>query len=131
MRFRWLWPWAALSLCAVPAASQEQAARNLSLEEALALARDRGRTVLLARGGIEEAKARRAQAGRRFQDDPVLEADGGYRRAGADFLDFEATVTQELYSGRRRSARLAGTRAALDLAEAELAEARRLLLRDV
>ena len=131
MRFRWLWPWAALSLCAVPAASQEQAARNLSLEEALALARDRGRTVLLARGGIEEAKARRAQAGRRFQDDPVLEADGGYRRAGSDFLDFEVMVTQGLYAGRRRTARLAGTRAALDLAEAELAEARRSLLRDV
>jgi len=131
MRFRWLWPWAALSLCAVPTWSQEEATRVLTLAEALALARERGRTVILARGRIEEARARQAQAGRRFQENPVLEATGGYRRAGAGFFDFDATVTQGLYAGRRRSARMAGAQAELDRTEAELSEARRLLLRDV
>lgn len=134
MRFRWLWPWAALpllSLCAVPASSQEKAIRALTLDEALALARDHGRAVILARGRIEEARARQAQASRRFQENPVLEATGGYRRSGTGFFDFDATVTQGLYAGRRRSARMAGAQAALDRSEAELAEARRLLLRDV
>ena len=133
MRFRWLWPWAALwlvSLCAVPSWSQQKA-RVLTLEEALALARERGRSVLLARGRIEEARARQVQAGRRFQENPVLEVDGGYRRAGDGFFDFEAAVTQGLYAGSRRSARMAGAQGALDRAEAELMEARRLLLRDV
>jgi len=134
MRFRWLWPWAAfwlVSLCAVPSWSQQKATRVLTLEEALALARERGRTRILARGRIEEARARQAQAGRRFQENPVLEVNGGYRRAGDGFFDFEAAVTQGLDAGRRRSARVAGAQAALDRAEAELAEARRLLLRDV
>jgi cobalt-zinc-cadmium efflux system outer membrane protein len=131
MRFRWLWPWAALSLFAVPAWSQQKAAKVLTLEEALTLARERGRTLILARGRIAEAQARRAQAGRRFQDNPVLEINGGYRRAGDGFFDFEAAVTQGLTAGPRRSARMAGAQGALDRAEAELAEARRLLLRDV
>src|SRR4051812_19736311 len=104
MRFRWLW--AVLPLCALPAWGQPKAAKVLTLEGALALARERGSAVILARGQIEEARARQAQAGRRFQEDPVLEVDGGYRRAGDDFFDFEAAVTQGLYAGRRRSARV-------------------------
>jgi outer membrane protein, heavy metal efflux system len=128
MRLLWLWPWAAMFVCALPAWSQ---ARVLTLGEALDLARQRGPGVALARGRIEEARARQAQAGRRFQEEPVVELDGGVRHADDRFLDFEAAVSQELYAGRRRSARQAGTRAAVERAEAELAEARRLLLRDV
>src|SRR3954469_25460722 len=131
MKFRWLWPWAALSLCALPAWCQDKTPRVLTLEEAMALARERGRTVILARGRIEEARARQAQAGRRFQENPVLEGDGGYRRGDEGFFDFAAVVTQGLYARGRRSARVAGARAAVDRAEAELAEARRLLLREV
>lgn len=128
MRFRWVWPWAALCLCAVPGFGQERA---LTIDEALALARERAAGIVLARGRIEEARARQAQAGRRFQENPAAEVQGGYRRAEDGFFDFEAAVTQDLDAGRRRAARLAGTQAALDRAEAELAEARRQLLRDV
>ena len=112
----------------VPVWSQE---RVLTLDEALALAREQGAGLALARGRIEEARARQTQAGRRFQENPVLELNGGYRRADGDFLDFEAAVTQGLYAGRQRTARLEGTRAVLDRAEAELADARRLLLHEV
>jgi cobalt-zinc-cadmium efflux system outer membrane protein len=130
MRIRLVWPWAALFLWAVPGICQE---RVLTIDEALALARERGMDVVLARGRVEEARARQAQAGRRFQEDPVLEVNGGYRRGRAqdDYLDFDAAVSQDLYSGNRRAARLAGSQAALDRAEAEVEEARRLLLRDV
>jgi cobalt-zinc-cadmium efflux system outer membrane protein len=128
MRFRWVWPWAALCLFAFPGFGQE---RVLTIDEALALARERAASVVLAKGRMEEARARQVQAGRRFQENPAVEVNGGFRHAEDDFLDFEAAVTQDLYAGRQRAARLAGTEAALDLAEAEVAEARRLLLRDV
>ena len=117
-----------LLLCALPAVGQE---RILTLDEALALARERGADVVLARGRVEEARARQLQAGRRFQENPVLEVNGGFRSAEEDHLDFEAAVSQDLYAGRRRAARLAATQATLDRAEAEVEEARRLLLRDV
>lgn len=131
MRFRWLWPWAALSLCAVPLWGQEKAPKILTLDAALTLARERGSTLALARGRVEEARARQAQAGRRFRENPVLEANGGFRHGEEDdFFDFEAALTQELSAGGRRSARMAGAQAAVERAEAELAEARRLLLRE-
>lgn len=128
MRIRSVWPWATLFLCALPALGQ---GRVLTLDEALALAREQGASVVLARGRVEEARARQTQAGRRFQENPALEVNGGYRRAEDDFLDFEAAVSQGLDAGKRRTARLAGTGAALDRAEAELDDARRLLVRDV
>lgn len=103
----------------------------MTLQDALALARQQGTGLALARGRIEEARARQTQAARRFQENPVLETNGGYRRAEGDFFDFEATVTQGLYAGRLRTARLAGAQAVLDRAEAELADAQRLLLREV
>lgn len=128
MRLRWMWPWAALCLYAFPGHGQE---RILTIDEALARAREQGADVVLARGRIEEARARQAQAGRRFQENPTVEVNGGYRRAEDDYLDFEAIASQDLYAGRQRAARLAATQAGLDRAEAELEEARRLLLREV
>jgi len=126
MKFRW----ALLLLCAAPGIPGFGQERSLTLEDALALARERGVDVALARGRIEEARARQTQAGRRFQENPVLEVESGPRFGGGTSLDFAASVSQGLDSGRRRSARLAGTRAAVERAEADLDEARRLLLKD-
>ena len=132
MRLRWVWPWAALCLCALPGLGQDLGQdRILTIDEALSLARERAADVALARGRIEEARARQAQAGRRFQENPELEVESGPRFDGGTSLDFDASVSQGLSSGRRRSARLAGSQAALERAEADLDEARRLLLRDV
>ena len=124
MRFRRVWPWAALLLFPLPGL-------GLTIEEALALAREQAPDIVLAKGRIEEARARQAQAGRRFQENPALEVNGGYRRAEDDHLDFEAAVSQSLYDRKRRTARVAGAQAALERAEAELDEARRVLLREV
>lgn len=120
--------WAVLFLCAAPVLAQE---RSLTLQDALALARERGAGIALAQGRIGETRARQVQAGRRFQENPVLEVESGPRFGDGTSLDFEASVTQGLDSGRRRSARLAGTQAALERAEADLDEVRRQLLRDV
>ena len=131
MSFCRVWLWAALLGCALPLMGQEGQARELTLEEALSLAREQGVSVVLARGRVEEARARQVQAGRRFQENPVAEVNGGYRRAEDDFFDFEMAVSQGFDPGRRRSARVAGARAAVERAEAEVEEARRLLLREV
>src|SRR5215203_1175384 len=131
MRFRWVWPWAALLLFPLPSLGQEP---GLTIDEALAIAREQAPDVVLAKGRIAEAQARQTQAGRRFQENPALEVNGGYRRdrrAEDDHLDFEAAISQGLYGRERRSARMAGAQAALERTEAELDEARRLLLRDV
>lgn len=128
MRLRWMRPWAALCLCALPGFGQE---RVLTIDEALALAREQAASVVLAKGRIEAARARQAQAGRRFQENPALEVNGGYRRAEDDHLDFEAALSQGLYDRNRRAARVAGAQAAVERAQAELDDARRLLLRDV
>lgn len=127
MRFRRVRPWAALLLLPLPGFGQE---RVPTIEEALAQARERAAEVVLARGRVEEARARLAQAGRRFQENPDLEVNGGYRRAEDDHLDFEAALSQGLDDGRRRAARVAGAQAALERAEAELDEVRRRLGRD-
>jgi len=123
MRFRWVWPWAALLVVPVPGL-------GLTMEEALARAREQAPGVVLAKGRVEEARARLEQAGRRFQENPDLEVNGGYRRAEDDHLDFEAAVSQSLDDGRRRAARIAGAEAALERAEAELDEVLRQLQRD-
>lgn len=128
MRLRWMWPWAALCLCAIPGFGQE---RVLTIDEALDLAREQAASVVLAKGRIEAARARQAQAGRRFQENPALEVNGGFRRAEDDHLDFEAALSQGLYDRNRRAARIAGAQAAVERAQAELDDARRLLLRDV
>ena len=129
MRQRFLGLLVPLLLLPAPGRGQE---RSLTLEDSLRLARERGAAVALARGRVEEARARQARAGRRFQENPVLEVDGGYRSADeGDFFDFEASVGQDLSSGRRRAARMAGAGAAVDRAEAGLAEAERLLLNGV
>ncbi|HET9229284.1 MAG TPA: TolC family protein [Thermoanaerobaculia bacterium] len=115
---KWMWPWAALCLYAfpgIPAIAQI----------------DEAPSVVLARGRLEEARARLAQAGRRFQENPALEVNGGYRHAEDDYLDFEAAVSQGLYDRNRRAARIAGAEAAVERAEAELDDARRLVRRDV
>src|SRR5687767_10965982 len=124
MRFRW----AVLLLFSLPGHAQE---RVLTIDEALAIAREQAPGIMLARGRIEEARARQTQAGRRFQENPALEVNGGYRRAEDDHLDFEAAISQGLYGRERRAANIAGAQAALERAEAELDEARRVLLREV
>lgn len=131
MRSRVARPWAVLFLCALPGFAQERALTLLTLDEALALARQRAGGVVLARGRLEEARALETRAGRRLQENPELEVAAGSRRAGDEgFLDFETALSQGLDSGVRRAARLAEARSAVERAEAELAEAERRLLRE-
>ena len=132
MRLRWVWPCAAWLLLPLAANSQERQGSALSLDEALARARAAGASVALAEGRVEEARARRARAGRWLRDQPVVEAVAGPRRRdGERSTDLEIGLAQDVEPAARRQARLAGAEAAVARAESELAEARRLLLGEV
>ncbi|HET9481284.1 MAG TPA: TolC family protein [Candidatus Polarisedimenticolia bacterium] len=94
----------------------------LTLEEALALARERAPVVLAARARVEEARGRLSGAAVRLGANPVLQAGIGRRNAaGEGSTDFEVELTQELGVAGRRRARIAGAEAAM-LSEEALAE---------
>ncbi len=105
--------------------------RTPGLDEALELARARAARVLAAAGSLEEARARLLDAGRRLREDPVVELGAGRRRAEADFDDYQVEVSQGLEPAGRRRARVAAAGASLEVASAELDDARRLYLGEV
>ncbi|MEO6196305.1 MAG: TolC family protein [Thermoanaerobaculia bacterium] len=103
----------------------------LSLPDALGLARERAAAVVAATGRVEEARARLLPAARRFRENPVVELTGGRRQAGETYTDLEVAVSQGFEPAARRRARAAGAGAALEVAEAELADVRRVYLGEV
>ncbi|HVF61520.1 MAG TPA: TolC family protein [Thermoanaerobaculia bacterium] len=111
-----------------PARPQE---RSLSLQEALELARTRAAAVIAATGRVEEARARLFPAARRLRENPVVEVEGGRRRAEETFTDYAVALSQGFEPASRRRARIAGAEAAVETARAELDDTRRLYLGEV
>jgi cobalt-zinc-cadmium efflux system outer membrane protein len=105
---------------------------SLSLEEALALAREQSPAVLIARARIEEARARLIGARVRFRDNPTFDVGGGPRDTEVGTLaDLDIGFSQSFETGGQRAARIAGAEAAIVRETAAAAEARRLALRAV
>ena len=103
-----------------------------TLEEVLELARTRAPLILSARARIEEAKGRLAGASIRFQQNPVLETNGGPRFSPSGrTADLDVTLSQEFELGGRRKARIAGAEAGVDRESATAQDAARRLLREV
>jgi cobalt-zinc-cadmium efflux system outer membrane protein len=105
--------------------------RPLGLAEALELGRARAARLLAAAGSVEEARGRLLAAARRLREDPVVELEAGRRRAETDFDDYQVAVSQGLEPAGRRRARVALAEAGLEVAGAELDDARRLYLGEV
>jgi cobalt-zinc-cadmium efflux system outer membrane protein len=113
-----------------PTASTAQEA--LTLERALALARDRTPSVLSARARIEEARARLAAASLLLRDNPEVDAAAGRRNSpGNDSEELDVGVIQKLDLGGRRSARIGIARAELVSSAADADNALRQALRSV
>ena len=86
----------------------------LTLQEALALARERAPVVLAARARIEEARGRLMGASVRLRGNPVFEGNAGVRtNDGEDSTELELGLTQGLGAVGRRDARIAGAEAAV------------------
>jgi cobalt-zinc-cadmium efflux system outer membrane protein len=108
----------------------------LTLDQALALAREWSPSILSARARIDEARGRLAGASVLLRDNPLIETAAGHRRlseAGSreSAADVEVGVSQTFELGGRRNARIAGAEAALAQEVATSHDALRRLLRDV
>ncbi len=107
----------------------------LTLDQALARARERAPTILSAKARIDEARGRLVGASVLLRDNPRIETAAGHRRlseAGSreSAADVEVGVSQTFELGGRRNARIAGAEAALAQEIATSEDAVRRLLRD-
>lgn len=111
-----------------PSTAQE----TLTLERALALARDRTPSVLSARARIEEARARLAAASLLLRENPEVDAAAGWGGSSSDNSEkVEVGIIQKLEIGGRRSARIEIARAELISTAADSENALRQALRSV
>src|SRR5580765_4379083 len=105
---------------------------SLSLEEALARAREQAPAVLIARARIEEARGRLIGARVRFRDNPTIDVGMGPRATEAGTMtDLDIGFAQLFETGGQRAARIAGAEAGIARETAAADEARRLSLRAV
>lgn len=130
MKFR-LWAAVPVFVCLLQSNAGAQSV-SLSLEEALALAREQSPSVLIARARIEETRGRLAGARVRFRDNPTIEVAVGPRNTeGGTLTDLDVGFAQSFETGGQRAARIAGAEAAIARETAAAGEARRLALRAV
>src|SRR5262245_29397587 len=81
---------------------------TLTLDEALAKARDQAPSILIARARVEEARGRLIGA-RLRRDNPIIDAASGPRATDAGTLtDVDIGVSQLFETGGQRAARVAG-----------------------
>ena len=113
-----------------PGAAQETA---LTIDQALALARERAPRLVSERLRIDEARGRLAGASVFLRTNPTVEAGLGYRSEadGRKTDEGSVTVTQGFEVGGQRGARMAGARAGVSRAAADADDTARRVLRDV
>jgi cobalt-zinc-cadmium efflux system outer membrane protein len=124
-----------LAVCAVVSCVTGNAAaqgRAMSLEEALARAREQAPAIVSARLAQEEARGRLAGASIRLTSNPQIEGAIGNRDGqGVRFTDYEIGIGQSFEPGARRAARIDGANAAIARSAADADETTRLVLGDV
>ena len=105
---------------------------SITLDQALARARQRAPRVLAAQDQIREARGRLTGASVLLQENPVVETTAGPRySATGDTTDYEVSIAQPIELGGRRAARIAGAQAEVDRETATSQNALRQLLGDV
>jgi cobalt-zinc-cadmium efflux system outer membrane protein len=104
----------------------------MTLDQALARARQRAPRVLAAQDQVREAQGRLTGASVLLQENPVVETMAGPRySAGGDTTDYDVSIAQPLELGGRRAARIAGAQADVERETATSHNAVRQLLGDV
>jgi cobalt-zinc-cadmium efflux system outer membrane protein len=109
------------------------AARDLTLDGALTLARERAPTIVAADAAIGEAQGRLVGAAVWLRENPVIEGALGTRLTGdgANTRAARASVLQPIEIAGQRGARVRGAQGAVARATAEADDARRRTLRAV
>lgn len=118
--------------CLWPRAGAAQPS-ELTLEEALAVARQQAPTVVEARGRVAEAQGPVAGASPWLRDNPTLQTEAGPRtRSGGDqSLDWAVGLSQPVELGGKRGARLESARAGLTRESSRQQDTERLVLGEV
>ena len=105
---------------------------ELTLPQALNIARQRAPVILAARDQVEEVRGRLAGARILFQQNPAIDLSAGPRRLpGGNVTDYEIGASQAVELGGKRRSRIAGAQADLDRETAVSLDTARELLRDV
>jgi cobalt-zinc-cadmium efflux system outer membrane protein len=104
---------------------------EISLDDALALARARAPETGAARLRVDEAHARLVGASVLLRENPSVGFGLGPRVTGPSAVAADAEVSQAIELGGRRSARIEGARAGVEGAAAAADEASRRVLREV
>lgn len=121
-----------LLACAFAQSVSAQQSEVITLEQALARARNRGPQIILSQYRIDEARGRLAGASVFLQENPTVETAIGPRISpSGDTTDYDVSLSQSFELGGRRSARMAGARAGLERETAASRDVLRRLLRDV
>ena len=88
---------------------------SMTLDQALARARQRAPRVLAAQDQVREARGRLTGASVLLQENPVVETMAGTRySAGGNTTDYDVSIAQPIELGGRRAARIAGAQADVD-----------------
>jgi cobalt-zinc-cadmium efflux system outer membrane protein len=104
---------------------------GLTLEQALARAREHAPAIAAAKGRIDEARGRLVGASVLFRDNPEIEGSAGARMTDhGELLEGSFGVRQLFELGGRRRARIAGASAAIERESADTADVTRRVLRD-
>ncbi len=124
------------TLIAAPPAAAQDAARprtyDLTLEQALGLARVRAPSVRVAQARIGAARGRLLEAEVLLRANPTLDVGGGARVGpGGTSPDIDIGVGQVFELGGQRAARIGAANAEVERATATAADAARRTLRDV
>ena len=123
-----------LALCATACLHSALASAQeapLTLADVLIRARERAPQVAIARLTLEETRGRLIGATRRFQSNPDVDLGIASRRrneTGEHVADVQVGLAQMFEPGSRRSARLAGARAALDQGTADIEDTTRVVI---
>lgn len=122
--------WVAL-VCGPAVASADN--HELTLDQALALARERAPEVLIEGARAREIAAQRAGATPLLRDNPELEGQAGWRRsdAGGSSVDVELGIAQMFELGGQRGTRIAKADAEAAAARGRAADAGRQAQLDV
>src|SRR5512135_20266 len=103
----------------------------LTLEQAMARARERAPAIVAAHGAIDEARGRLIGASVLLRDNPEIEGGAGARMVGqGELLEGNFGIRQVFELGGRRDARIASATAAVARESATSSDVTRRVLRD-
>jgi outer membrane protein, heavy metal efflux system len=120
-----------LALCLAPRGTHAQQ-NAMTLDQALARARQRAPQILAAQDRIDEARGRLRGASILLQENPTFEVSAGPRLSqSGNVTDYDVSLGQSFELGGRRASRIAGAQAAVERETATSRDVLRRLLRDV